>query len=263
MAALTYTGLQQVLQGIIARTPYPYLMPENAFSVQFPQAISYAEHRVTNDIPLLATRAQDTTLTTTAGSRSIDLFGTALPILVPQRIALLTPAGSTLENGDQIQYIPASLDLIDMYWPNQSLTWAPAVATATYWCIEGGADPQDFTSPTILIAPTPDAAYTVVVTGLFTATPLSADNPQTYLSTNYPELMISACMVYLSGALLRNYSSAGSPAQPDEPGMPVHWEGQYGRLKDIALNEEIRRRQQGTNWLDRPPMPSGPPPGAR
>ena len=262
MAALDWTSLQTTLQAIIARTPFPYTVTDGAFQTLFPQATSYAEHRITNDIPFLATRSQDTSLTTTAGQRSISLYGTVLPVLVPQRIALLTPSGSTLATGTQVPFVPASLDLIDMYWPNESLTWAPASALAAYWCLQGGVNGTDFTSPTVLIAPTPDDAYTVIVTGLFTQTPISASNPQTYLSTNYPELMISACMVFLSGALLRNYSSAGNPAQPDEPGMPVHWEGQYMRLKDIAMATEVRRRNSGTDRLDRPPAVSARQPGA-
>ena len=263
MAALTWTTLQTTIQAIIARTPYPYTVTDGAFTTLFPQATSYAEQRIYHDIPLLAQHLQDTSLSTVSGTRTINLHGTTLPVIVPERVALLTPAGSTLATGTQIPFLPASLDIIDMYWPQQSLTWSPALATATYWCIQGGVSGLDFISPNIVIAPTPDAAYTIVLTGLFQQTPISASTPQTYLSTAYPELMLSACMVFISGALLRNYSSAGGTSQPDEPGMPVHWEGQYMRLKDIALAEEIRRRQQGTDWLYRPPGAAHPPAGAR
>jgi hypothetical protein len=261
LTAITWSGLQQTLQAIIARTPYPYAVTDGAFSVLFPQSISYAENRIYNDIPFLAQRGQDTSLLTTPGLRSIDLSGTFLPVTVAQRLALVTPAGATLQTGTQVPFMPASVDLIDMYWPKQSQVWAPNVASACYWSLLGGNDPTDFTSPTVLIAPTPDAAYQVVLTGLFTQPPISETNQQTYLSTNYPEVMIAACMVFLSGALLRNYSSAGAVNQPDEAGMPVHWEGQYGRLKDLATAEELRRHQQGTDWLNRPPAPAGAPPG--
>lgn len=268
MAAITWSVLQTTLQAIIARTPAPWTFPDAAFNQLFPQSTSYAENRIYHEMPFLAQRLQDTSLTTTAGSRSFSLQGTALPILVPQRLALLTPAGSTLANGGQVPFIPVSLDFIDMFWPNQSQTWAPASALAAYWCIEGGAGHAgrgsggpDFISPNVIIAPTPDAAYSVILTGLFQQPPISAGVPQTYLSTNYPELMIAGCMIFLSGALLRNYSAAGSPQQPDEPGMPIHWEGQFQRLMEIAKEEEMRRLQQGTNWMNRPPMPAGGPPG--
>lgn len=266
MTALTYDTLQTTLLAIIARTPFPYTVSDGAFLTLYPQATSYAEQRIYHDIPMLAQRNQDTSLVTTAGSRSIGLSGTALPIVVPERLALLTPSGSSLANGTQVQLIPTSLDWIDIFWPQQSLTWAPASALAAYWALQGGVA-DDFISPTAVIAPTPDAAYSVVLTGLFQQTPISGTNQQTYLSTLYPELMTAACMIFLSGALLRNYSSQGIPGTtpPDEPGMSISWEQQYEVLKKAAISEEMRRRGQGsTSFVQPPEAPQGaaPPPGA-
>lgn len=254
LASITYLGLQNTLQAIIARTPYPYAVVDGAFATLFPQSISYAEGFIYNKLPMLAQRSQDTSLVTVPGSASFSLAGTALPVVVPERIALLTPAGSTMANGTQVQFVAASTDLIDSYWPNESLTWAPNLASAAYWCIQGGVSPVDFSSPLVTIAPTPDAAYTVVLTGLFQQPPLSAANPQTYLSTLYAPLLTAACMVFISGGLLRNYG-----AQADETGMALSWQGQVDRLLDAAGSEEMRRRSQGTGFLDRPPMPPHPP----
>lgn len=262
MAALTWPTLQTTLQAIIARTPYPYAVVDGAFATLFPQATSYAEQRIYHELPSLAQRDQDTSLTTTGGSRSISLLGTVLPIVVPERLALITPSGSTLANGTQVPFLPVSLDLIDMFWPNQSQTWAPGSALAAYWCIQGGVSGADFISPTVVIAPTPDAAYKVVLTGLFQQAPISAANPQTYLSTVYPECLLAACMVFLSGALLRNYGSAGSPSQPDEVGMPIHWEGQFRALIEAAKGEEMRRRGQGALPFTQPPSAPGGMPSA-
>lgn len=280
MAALTWTSLQTILQAIIARTPFPYTVVDGAFATLFPAATSYAEEYIYNKIPMLAQRLQDKSLRTTAGSRSISLAGTTLPIVVPQRLALLVGPnnvglvdgfGNPIVDGFgnpiitpdpapfQVPFLPVSLDFIDMFWPQEALTWAPNNALAAYWCIEGGVA-ADFSSPTVVIAPTPDAAYQVIVTGLFQQEPISATNPQTYLSTVYPELFLACCMVFISGALLRNYSSAGG-TQPDEPGMPIHWQMQVDRLIEFAQEEEMRRMQQGTNWMNRPPMPAGAPAG--
>jgi hypothetical protein len=259
VAALTWSTLQTTLQAIIARTPAPWTFSDPAFNQLFPQSTSYAENRIYHEMPVLAQRDQDTSLTTTSGSRSISLHGTALPIVVPERLALITPSGSTLANGTQVPFIPVSLDFIDLWWPNQSLTWAPASALAAYWCIQGGVSGADFISPNVVIAPTPDAAYKVVLTGLFQQEAISEDNPQTYLSTVYPECMLAACMIFLSGALLRNYGSAGAPSQPDEAGMPIHWEGQFGRLIESAKAEEMRRRGQGALPFTQPPSAPGMP----
>ena len=258
------------------------MVVDAAFAELFPQATSYAESYIYNSIPMLAQRLQDTSLTTTAGSRSVSLYGTALPCIVPQRVALQTtsvvylydnlgnilyddqgnPLTSSPGPATTIPFQPVSLDFIDMYWPNESQTWAPANSLANYWCIEGGISPNDFTSPTIILAPTPDAAYTVVLTGLFQEAPLSQSNPQTYLTTNYAPLYTACCMVFISGALLRNYSSQGGTT-PDEPGMPVSWQLQVDRLLGLAREEEARRRGFGTDYLDRLPSSSLPPPPGR
>jgi hypothetical protein len=264
-APLTYSTLQTELLAIVARTPFPYLVPDGAFATLYPSAIAYAEQRIFTEVPLLAQRGQDTSLLTATGSRSISLAGTVLPIIVPERLALLTPSGSTLANGTQIPFIPTSLDFIDMFWPQQSITWAPGSALAAYWCTQGGVA-ADFSSPTVVVAPTPDAAYTVVLTGLFQQAPLSASNPQTYLSTVYPQLLAAACMIFISGALLRNYSSQGIPGTGavDEPGQPISWNQQYETLKRAAISEEMRRRVQGATPFTQPPEApgGGGPPGA-
>jgi hypothetical protein len=259
VAALTWTSLQTQLQAEIARTPYPYATVDGAFATLFPASTQYAENYIYNKIPMLAQRTQDTSLSTTGGSRSISLKGTPLPIVVPERIALLTPTGSTLATGTQVPFLPASLDFIDLFWPTQALTWPPSAALATYWCIEGGVA-SDFSSPTVIIAPTPDAAYTIILTGLFQQKPISATNPQTYLSTVYPQLFAACCMLFISGALLRNYGSAS-----DEPGQAVSWQQQVDRLIEVAAEEEGRRKQSGTDWLYRAPVsaPQGGPPAAR
>ena len=246
MTAITWNALQTELQAIIARIPAPYTATDFAFETLFPQATSYAENRIYREIPMLAQRAQDTSLVTVSGTRNINLSATALPVIVPERLALLTPTGSTLANGTQIQFIPTSLDFIDMCWPAENLTAAPGSVWSAYWALR-----DDHTA---IIAPTPDAAYTVVLTGLFQQAPISNSNQTTYLSTYYPELLTAGCMIFISGALLRNYGSAGG-VQPDEPGMPIHWEGQFKELLAAARQEEMRRRQQGTNWMDMPPQP--------
>jgi len=248
MTALTWATLETTLLAIIARTPYPYSTPDGAFATLYPQATSYAENRIYREIPMLAEQAQDTSLVTVAGNRSIPLGDTALPVIVPERVALITPVGATPDNGERVQFIPVSLDFIDMAWPDATITQAPARANANYWAL--------LNDHTAIIAPTPDNAYTVELTGLFQQAPISAGNQTTYLSTYYPELLTAACMVFLAGALLRNYG-----AQADEARMAQSWETQYELLKTAASAEELRRRQQGTNWIDAPPAPSPTAPG--
>ena len=235
MAGLTYTTLQQTLATALVQAPAPYIVLPPDFAQLYPQAIAYAEGRIYRDVVMLANRSVVTSISSTAGSRTLSLAGLTLPMLAVEGVALVTPSGSTLTNGTQQAFDESTLDVIDLTWPQQSETLAPNNAQwiGRRWAM------QD--NQTIVIAPTPDAAYVAAVVGLVQPAPLSATNTSTYLSTIYPEVLTAACMVFLSGALMRNYSSQGGPA-PDEPGQAVSWEGQYNILITGVIQEERRRR---------------------
>lgn len=242
MAALTWDTLQTTLLAALSASQPPYSVIPPSFATLFPQATSYAEGRIYKDIVLLATRAIDTSLVTMPGMRAISMATMALPCVVPESVALITPAGQGLAAGTQNQYDESSLDAIDMVWPTQSVTMSPpsALWIGRRWAL---VDNQ-----TIVLAPTPDAIYVVVVTGLFQPTPIGPSNQSTYLSTIYPELLTAACMVFLTGALQHNFS-----AQGDEPASSLSWEAEYMKLKTAAQYEEMRRRGLNPNF---PPPPS-------
>lgn len=229
MAAQTWTSLQQTLLVMLAQSPSPYnVIPPN-FTALFPQATSYAEGRIYKDLVLLATRQQNTSLTTVGGARSLDLSTMVNtkggPIIVPEGLRLIVPSG------DQVPFDEASLDVVDLLWPNPATTATPTISdwAPRYWAM--------LDNNLLVMCPTPDSAYTAVITGLYQPTPISAANPSTYISTVYPELLEAACMVFLTGGLIRNFG-----AQAADPAMSVSWESQYQALKDIALYEEMRRR---------------------
>lgn len=231
MAALTWTTLRTALVVALSKAQPPYNVIPVDFLELYPQATSYAEGRIYRDLVLLATREQDVSLLTVAGNRTLDISQMDQPVIVPEGVALLTPAGSTLTNGTREPFDLSSLDVIDMTWPDQSVTLNPAKAD---WLGRRWALLDDHT---VVIAPTPDDAYTVVVTGLFQPAPISAITPVTYLSNQYPDLLTAACMIFLTGALTHNFG-----AQADEPRSAVSWEQQYQALKASAMEEEMRRR---------------------
>lgn len=232
MAALTWTTLQSTLLSALAQAPSPYNVIPPDFAQLYPQATSYAEGRIYKDLVLLATRTEDSTsLSTTNGNRSLALASMTNVVVVQEGLGLITPAGNTTSNGTIQWFVKTSLDFIDRYWPQQSATAAPNSVGEweRFWA------PLD--NNTIVMAPTPDAAYHAVIPGLFQPTPISAGNPSTYLSTVYPELLTAACMIWLSGALLRNFS-----ASADDPRQAMSWEQTYQTLKVAAEGEEMRRR---------------------
>jgi hypothetical protein len=93
------------------------------------------------------------------------------------------------------------------------------------------------------IAPSADRPYQVFVRGLarlpslfsFAGTP-QTNSASTFISTNMPDLLLMASMIFVS-AHQRNFSSAGS-----DPQMPVNYEQQYTTLLKAASIEEMRKR---------------------
>jgi hypothetical protein len=223
MTALTYGTLQTELLVALAQSPPPYNNVPPDFASLYPRALSYAEGRICREVPLLANRTQNASLTTSAGSRQIDLSPIDPPIMVQEGFSLTTPSGT-------IAFDRATLDFINLFWP-EATTMDPALTDniGRYWAM--------LDDTVVVIAPTPNAAYTVVSTGLFQPTPLSATTPSTYLSTTYPDLLVAGCMVFMEGTLKRNFG-----AQADDPKSAMSWEGQYQTLVGACAFEEARRR---------------------
>lgn len=256
MAALTWTTLQTELLVALAQAPPPYNVIPADFASLFPRATSYAESRICAEIPLLANRTQDTSLTTTTGSRQLNLSLMTNPLIVQEGLALITPASTAANVGHRAAFEKTTLDFIDLFWPDEATTLDPALADniGRYWAplntgpvgtitIAGSA-----ASSIIVLAPTPSDTFTAECTGLFQPTPISSGNPSTYLSAVFPDLLVAACMVFLEGTLRRNFGAAS-----DDPKQALSWEGQYTTLRDAAAFEEARRRGLAAD-LPRPPQ---------
>lgn len=245
-------SLQSVLLAATRMSPSPYTAVPPDFAEQYPRAISYAESRICSEIPLLANRHTDSTLNVSAGARLVNLANLSTPMIVVERIALITPGGGTLPaSGTRNQYIKTTLDFIDVFWPTEATTLSPILAeqTGRYWAYVTIASGDPVTYSEIALAPTPDLAYKIEVTGLVQPEPLSSSNQTTYLSTFYGDLLTAGCMVYLEGALKRNFGS-----QSDDPRQAVSWEGQFEKLKAVCQFEEARRRGLAPDT----PRPSAP-----
>jgi hypothetical protein len=235
---------------MLSQAPPPYNISVNSdFPQLFPQATSYAEERIYDELVPINQRFLNTSLTTTIASRAINLSAASQTILTVEQFAIIYPAGTTNPALGTLYYFDgASLDIINMIWPSQSVTLDPSEADyiGRYWCL---ADDH-----TLVFSPTPPAAYTAAITGTFEPTPISAANPTTYLSMVYPALLEAACMVFLTGGLLRNFG-----AQADDPRMALSWEQTYKTLIAGAQLEEQRRRLQGQGWSQYQPAPEAAP----
>lgn len=244
----SYTEIRNTVIVSLARMPSPYDATIPDFETVFPQAIYYAEDRIYRDLTLLATRTANSSLTTSSGSRTLSLSSmTGSVIIVPEGVALITPSGTTNPAlGTRVTFDAGSLDMIDVIWPQESVAVAPnATLAANYgrwWALKDAT--------TMVLAPTPGANYTAEITGLYRPATLASGNTPTYLSTNYPDVLVAAIMVWMMGMMNKNWS-----AMADDPKAAVTWEGAYQVAKQNALLEEQRRRSAGVGWSQNLPTP--------
>ncbi len=204
-----------------------------SFQAILPDCIDYAEQRLYRDLNLLATVTRDASQALTPASRNFTYPTANGVFVVTNGLNVITPAGSTPDNGTRTRLVPTSLDVLDMIWPS-----SVGSAVPTYFAM--------VTQTAIVVGPWPDQAYTVEVVGTTRPTPISADNTVTFLSANLPDLLVAASMVFLSG-YLRNFGS-----QADDPQMAVSWEAQYKTLFASANTEELRKRYMGSAWSSQP-----------
>lgn len=216
------------------------------FSNMIPGAITYAEGRIYRECVMLAQRKQITSLNFTSGNRTLDLSGLNPPVLVAEGLAMITPVSTAPSAGIRQPFDVASLDLIDITWPQESITVDPSTVSYRYWAMK---DAQ-----TIIVCPTPDKNYTAEITALVQPAPLSATNTDTYLTNIYSDLMLQAGMIFVSG-FLRDYG-----AQSGDPSTGLSWETLYEKTVGGVGLEEQRRRSAGVGWSPNASTPLAKPP---
>lgn len=221
---MDYATLNTYLQTLIVDQA-----PSTDYTTILPAAIQDAEQRIYREMDFLDTRTVNSGSSLTTGSRNFTLPTSPSTILVLQGVAAISPSGDTPAAGTRNALEPTSLDVIDMIWPQESVKSLP-----TYFAMKDALS--------IVVAPTPDANYTVELTGIFRPVPMSAINTTTYIGNVYPDLLVAACMVFLTG-YQKDFG-----AQSDDPKMAMSWEALYQDRKKSAYEEEQRRKGASVGW---------------
>jgi len=185
--------------------------------------IDYAEQRIYRDLNLLQTVVTDSTLALTSGNRALTLSNTASYWVTVQQVNVVTPAGSTVANGTRRPLLPTSRAYLNYAWPA-----ATGAGRPTHFAMQ-----DQFT---IIVGPWPDAAYAVEVVGTKRPAPISPTNQTTILSMYFPDLLVAASMIYVTG-FQRDFG-----AQADDPKSAQSWEQQYQNLIASAATEEARKK---------------------
>lgn len=203
------------------------------FLTILPMAITYSENRIYRDLDLLATVLTNSTKAFTANNRSVTV--SIADFVTLQQVNVITPYGTTNpELGTRNPLLPATKEYLDNVWPNSS----------------GATIPANFAmlnQSNFIVGPWPDQAYQIEIVGTFRPASLSVSNTSTVLSLYWPDLLIMASMIYVSG-YQRNFGRLN-----DDPQMAITYESQYQALLKSAVVEEGRKKFSAAAWSSMSP----------
>ena len=259
MTGWTYTDLMQFwsdkipLQTTVVGGVPQFVDASGRYQADIPYVISYAEGLMYRDpdFDFLATRQTDSTQSTAAGSRYVQISAT---FIVLERLNLITPAGAQPDGtgASRVPLIRTTPAVLDMMWPETSNTEAPSFGL-THWAV---FDMQELSPASkVRIAPTPDAIYVAEFKGTFRPAPLAQTaSAQTFLTMYLPDVFSAATMIAWTG-LMKNYSAAGVAGAVDDPQQGVHWAAVYKMSKAGAATEEARKKSISSGWSSLSPAP--------
>ena len=178
----------------------------------------------------------------TASLTSSDPF-VAMPGATPttfefaRYVHIFSPSGSLggLTDNERVTLQKKDSSYINEYWPNRTSTGVPK-----YYA--------NWDNDTIILAPTPNAAYTIELAYNAQETGLSSSNTTTWVGNNAPGLLLYACLIE-AFKFLKN---------PEMVGM---YRQAYQELLTPLAAEQIgrRRREEYKDGVVRIPIPSSNP----
>ena len=217
-----------------------------AFNAIMPQMLNYAELRIQRDLDILPSLTSNT-YTLTIGVNILQI--SVNDFVTIQDLSLVN-------NGINYPLLATTKEYLQNVYGDSTVTARPA-----YFAMYGGdLTTGGNTYNNILLGPYPDVGYTVRINGtqrlpsLYqSATPSLAATGTTFISTNYPDLLIMASMVYIS-AYQRNFGRMS-----DDPSMAQSYEGQYQTLLKQSVVEEDRKIFASSAWSSMAPTPAATP----
>src|SRR5215472_3383305 len=231
---------------------------ETAFNALAPSFIERGERPVFSDpeLDFLSTATTDTTQLTTRGTRLVPI---PTQLITVESFNLITPANTFpyAPGAMRIPYLRTTREFIDLIWPIESVVQPPNFFSTSYYAIfdmdnasePPGEEPVSFPS-SFIVAPTPDDAYRVEVTGTFRPPALSAATTESCLTTFYYPLFLAATLV-AGYAYLRDYGQAS-----EDPRAAVTWREEYERQKAMVVAESKRQKALMGGFSAEPhPMP--------
>lgn len=240
---LNYTTFVSEIATITAITSSVLVNGDNNFGPIMGGLINYSEGLIYRDLNLPVVSVIDTAATCSSGVRSVNLSTTQGEPLVLDSLNLLVPIATGSSVATRVPLVATSKAVLDAVYPSgtSSNTAQPEffVRTGNLQC---------------LLGPTPDQAYGTEAYFTVRPPPLSASNSSTWLSQNYPELMVAAGMIFAAG-YMRDFGS-----QSDDPKLAQSWKGQYDTLLRTARIEVDQMNFEGPGWTSQDVAPIATPP---
>lgn len=237
--SLTYAQWSAQIANLAGGTQ---LQSDSNFQAMLPSAIDDAEQRLYRQLDLINTITRDSTSALTAGLRTFNLPSSIGTFVVTEDINVITPAGqSNPDSGTRNSLVPASKEMLDFLWNSSNGSTVPVYFAPV-------------TQGQIVVGPWPDQPYQVEVVGTIRPAALSSSNVTTLLSWYFPDCLIAASMVFVTG-YMKNYGAA-----VDDPKQGVTWESHLGALLQSASVEEQRKKFASQGWSPKEPAPLATPP---
>jgi len=223
--ALNFSSYVTTMSGLLSISPETVLYPDNAGLTE--AMIAYAELRIYRELDFLVTVAEATTADLTPGTRSVTVPGS---IIIVNSATLITPASTAPNAGTRNPLQRTSMEFINFFWPSVATTGIPSHYTM-----------QD--EETVILAPTPAAAYRACFMGVVRPAALSVSNTTTYLTDFVPDLFVAASAIWGFGGINRNFGAAS-----DDPASALSWEQTYQNLKAGVDMENLRSKAWMPSW---------------
>ncbi len=207
-----------------------------------PNIIDDAEQRLYRELDLLNTVTRDSSRAFTTSTRTFNLPSTLGTFVVVDQMNVITPSGtSNPELGTRNSLLPTSREMLDTLWASSSGSTVP-----TYFAM--------VSQSTVIVGPWPDQAYQVEVVGTIRPPALSSSVTTTLLSVYFPDVFLSASMVFAAG-YMKNFG-----VMADDPKAGVSWESHTQTLMASAQVEEQRKKFNAAGWSPKQPAQLATPP---
>jgi hypothetical protein len=241
---LSYNQYIQTLAGMAvygsAETGGVWAFTDAPPQLQVPMILNYAELRIQRDLDMLPAQSSNVYTLTPANyifQLPVDDF------IIVQRVSIVILNGTTTVSVSPLTQV--SQEFIQNVYGGLNTQGQPEYYAMIGDVFGGNED----TYNQIALGPTPNFAYSMRIHGLTRmpsmykyATSGPADTSYTYISAYYPDMLIMASMIYIS-AFQRNFS-----ATSDDTQMGMTYEKQYQILRLAAIDEENRKKSQGSAW---------------